>query len=71
MPTLQFISNSLEERSELAKALEPYLGKNFLELKYRYLGLSAAWCPISAVRDTVKEGSGSTQSNKSLGRFSR
>ncbi|CAI4226103.1 unnamed protein product [Auanema sp. JU1783] len=41
---------SLQFRTELAKVLEPHIG------------LSAAWCPISAVREGTKESNGSSGS---------
>ncbi|EYC17165.1 hypothetical protein Y032_0031g2305 [Ancylostoma ceylanicum] len=42
----------IEARTEIAKALEPFLG------------LSAAWCPIAVAREGSQEGSGSMKSYK-------
>ncbi|PIO74046.1 hypothetical protein TELCIR_03952 [Teladorsagia circumcincta] len=42
----------IEARTEIAKALEPFLG------------LSAAWCPIAVAREGSQEGSGSMKSFK-------
>ncbi|CAL2044889.1 hypothetical protein CAEBREN_09179 [Caenorhabditis brenneri] len=54
--------DSLEVRSDLAKALEPYLG------------MSAAWCPISVSREgsssnSYKRGSGSHKALSMLSKF--
>ncbi|CAD6193395.1 unnamed protein product [Caenorhabditis auriculariae] len=56
-------ADTFEVRTELAKALEPFLG------------LSAAWCPLSAARDASREGSASykrtsgSQSKVTLSKF--
>ncbi|VDL69425.1 unnamed protein product [Nippostrongylus brasiliensis] len=44
--------NPVEAQTEIAKALEPFLG------------LSAAWCPIAVAREGSQEGSGSMKSYK-------
>ncbi|KAJ1346535.1 hypothetical protein KIN20_001350 [Parelaphostrongylus tenuis] len=51
LPPIHVI-DSIEARTEIAKALEPFLG------------LSAAWCPVTAVREGSLEGSGSMKSFK-------
>ncbi|KIH60374.1 hypothetical protein ANCDUO_09376 [Ancylostoma duodenale] len=45
----------IEARTEIAKALEPFLGGR---------RLSAAWCPIAVAREGSQEGSGSMKSYK-------
>lgn len=51
LPPIHVI-DSIEARTEIAKALEPFLG------------LSAAWCPVTAIREPSLEGSGSMKSYK-------
>uniref|UniRef100_A0A0N4VXI8 Vacuolar protein sorting-associated protein 51 homolog n=1 Tax=Haemonchus placei TaxID=6290 RepID=A0A0N4VXI8_HAEPC len=50
----------VEARTEIAKALEPFLGKTLTDT----VRLSAAWCPIAIAREGSQEDSGSMKSYK-------